>query len=217
MLFDDWFEAPDAGQRVALGPQSCVLRGHALPQAAALLAALDAVQRAAPPRRMQTPGGHTMSVALSNCGTLGWTSGPAGYRYTREDPATGRPWPAIPPVLLDLARAAAAEAGFPGFVPDACLVNDYAPGARMSLHQDRNECDLAHPIVSVSLGIPAVFLFGGMRRTDPALRIPLFHGDVAVWGGTDRLRYHGVLPVAQAEHPVVGRRRLNITFRRAGR
>jgi len=216
MLFTDWFESPQAGLREPLGPQACVLRGYARDRVPELLAALRALQETAPARRMQTPGGHTMSVALTNCGALGWTTSPQGYRYTTHDPATGAPWPAMPAAFLRLARDAAAEAGFPGFEPDACLVNRYEPGARMSLHQDRNEHNTAHPIVSVSLGIPAVFLFGGLRRTDPTRRVPLFHGDVAVWGGVDRMRYHGVLAVREAEHPELGRLRINFTFRKAG-
>lgn len=216
MLFTDWFESPQAGLRELLGPQACVLRGYALDRVPQLLAALRALQGAAPARRMQTPGGHTMSVALTNCGALGWTTSPEGYRYATHDPATGEPWPAMPEAFLRLARDAAAEAGFPGFEPDACLVNRYEPGARMSLHQDRNEHSTAHPIVSVSLGIPAVFLFGGLRRADPAQRVALFHGDVAVWGGVDRMRYHGVLPVREAVHPELGRLRINLTFRKAG-
>jgi len=216
MLFPDWFDSPQPGRRDTLGPQACVLRGHALPQAAQLLAALRELQAQAPARRMQTPGGHTMSVALSNCGALGWTTSANGYRYTAHDPATGLPWPAMPEPFLRLAQSAAAQAGFADFVPDACLINHYAPGARMSLHQDRNERSTAHPIVSVSLGIPAIFLFGGLRRADPARRVPLFHGDVAVWGGVDRMRYHGILPVREAGHPELGRLRINFTFRKAG-
>lgn len=157
-----------------------------------------------------------MSAALTNCGELGWTTDERGYRYTHRDPLTGRPWPALPDIFLDLARRAARAAGFPDFNPDACLINRYAPGARMSLHQDKNERDFRFPIVSVSLGIPAVFLFGGLRRNDPVQRVPLWHGDVAVWGGADRLRYHGVAPLRDATHARLGPERINLTFRRAG-
>lgn len=208
--------APAPGTQERLGPQSLVLRGMALPFVAELLPALRAVEAAAPFRHMVTPGGFTMSVALTNCGRLGWTSDRRGYRYTEADPLDGRPWPAMPDAFLHLARAAAALAGFEGFAPDACLVNRYLPGARLTLHQDRNERDFSAPIVSVSLGIPAVFLFGGHERADRAARVPLFHGDVVVWGGVDRLRYHGVMPLKAAEHPLLGAQRINFTFRKAG-
>ena len=216
MLFDDWFDSPQPGHREPLGPQACVLRGHALRDVPRLLPALQDIQRAAPAKQLVTPGGRIMSIAMSNCGTLGWTSSREGYRYTARDPATGEPWPPMPDVFLELARSAAAEAGHPDFAPDACLVNRYAPGMRLSLHQDRDEHDLGHPIVSVSLGIPAVFLFGGFKREDATQKVPLFHGDVVVWGGVDRLRFHGVQPVKEAEHPALGRLRINLTFRRAG-
>lgn len=204
------------GGRVVLGPQSLVLRGFALPMMDALLAGVDAVAAQAPFRHMETPGGYTMSVALTNCGQLGWTSDARGYRYTRTDPLSGQPWPAMPPAFMLLAQAAAAEAGFAGFEPDACLVNRYEPGSRLSLHQDRNERDYGAPIVSVSLGMPAMFLFGGEQRADKASRTPLFHGDVVVWGGVDRLRYHGIVPIKDLPHPRLGSQRINFTIRRAG-
>lgn len=156
-----------------------------------------------------------MSVAMTNCGPLGWVSDRHGYRYQPLDPDSGQPWPAMPPVFCQLAQDAAAAAGYPGFAPDACLINRYAPGARLSLHQDRDEADYAHPIVSVSLGIAAVFLWGGVRRADKARRIALWHGDVVVWGGPARLRFHGVLPLAEAQHPSTGGQRINLTFRKA--
>jgi len=210
--------APDdiAPVRVALGPRAVVLGGLALPHVDALLPALDGVLAEAPLRHMETPGGFRMSVALSNCGALGWTSDRHGYRYTRRDPQTGRPWPALPAAFLRLAQAGAEAAGFAGFRPDACLINRYLPGARMSLHQDKNERDYDAPIVSVSLGMPAIFLFGGLRRADKAARLELHHGDVAVWGGPDRLRYHGVMPLAEVPHPALGSQRINFTFRKAG-
>src|SRR5690606_8287520 len=176
----------------------------------------EATTAAAPWRHMQTPGGFTMSVALTNCGALGWTSDRRGYRYTRVDPDSGEPWPPMPPVLARLASEAAAAAGFPDFAPDACLVNRYTPGARLSLHQDRNERDFGAPIVSVSLGMSATFLFGGPARADKPARVPLVHGDVVVWGGVDRLRHHGVLPLKDGEHPLLGAQRINLTFRKAG-
>lgn len=165
---------------------------------------------------MVTPGGFTMSVALTNCGAFGWTTDRRGYRYTRADPLTGNPWPAMPPALMGLAGVAAEAAGFPGFEPDACLVNRYTPGARLTLHQDKNEKDFAAPIVSVSLGMTATFLFGGLKRADRTRRIALDHGDIVVWGGEDRLRFHGVLPLKGAAHALLGHERLNLTFRKAG-
>ncbi|MBO1013148.1 DNA oxidative demethylase AlkB [Achromobacter sp. SD115] len=213
-LFGD--DGAAQGGRVALGPQAVVLRGFALPVMEALLAGVDAVAAQAPFRHMDTPGGYTMSVALTNCGQLGWTSDARGYRYARIDPLSGQPWPAMPEAFLRLAQAAAAEAGFPGFEPDACLVNRYEPGSRLSLHQDKNERDYGAPIVSVSLGMPAMFLFGGDQRTDKASRTPLFHGDVVVWGGVDRLRYHGIMPIKELPHPRLGSQRINFTIRRAG-
>ncbi|HJV92127.1 MAG TPA: DNA oxidative demethylase AlkB [Azonexus sp.] len=198
-----------------LGPGTVLLRGFALANDAAIWAAIDRVVAAAPFRRMTTPGGFVMSVAMSNCGPLGWVTDASGYRYSATDPANGRPWPPLPALFLDLAGNAAAAAGFADFVPDACLINRYAVGARMSLHQDRDERDLSQPIVSVSLGLPAIFLFGGLKRADPAQRIALTHGDVVVWGGPDRLRYHGVLAVKAGAHPLVGDCRLNLTFRKA--
>lgn len=215
----DLFDAEEVpvATRERIGERAVVLRGLALPYVPELLPALEAIERTAPFRHMTTPGGLHMSVALTNCGALGWTSDAHGYRYTGRDPQTGQPWPAMPAPFLRLARAAAAEAGFERFRPDACLVNRYLPGTRLSLHQDRDEHDFAAPIVSVSLGIPAVFLFGGHVRADRAARIPLHHGDVVVWGGPDRLRYHGVLPVKEARHPLLGRQRINFTFRKAGR
>lgn len=216
MNLDLFSPAEIAPSNVTLGSQAIVLRGFALSDVDAILAELPAIFAAAPLRHMVTPGGFRMSVALTNCGDLGWTSDARGYRYARQNPQTGRPWPALPASFLQLARTAAEAAGFPGFEPDACLINRYEPGARMSLHQDKNERDFSAPIVSVSLGLPAVFLFGGRQRSDRAQRVPLHHGDVAVWGGPDRLRYHGVAPLKDGRHPILGAMRINLTFRRAG-
>jgi DNA oxidative demethylase len=199
----------------ALAPGAVVLRGFAVPVDAVLLAGIQDVIEKAPLRHMVTPGGFRMSVATTNCGALGWLSDRAGYRYGERDPASGEPWPAMPGSFLELARDAAGAAGFAAFVPDACLVNRYAPGARLTLHQDRNERDFRQPIVSVSLGIPAVFLFGGLKRRDKPARTPLQHGDVAVWGGPSRLRFHGVMPLKDAQHPSLGAFRFNLTFRKA--
>ena len=197
-------------------PGAVLLRGFALDQAEALIQAAQQVIAAAHLRHPVTPGGRAMSVGMTNCGALGWTSSRTGYRYTSTDPLSGQPWPPIPACFADMAARAAAEAGFEGFAPDACLINRYEPGARMSLHQDRDESDLGAPIVSVSLGLPAVFLFGGLQRSDRPARYGLAHGDVAVWGGAARLAFHGVAPLADGDHPRLGRQRINLTFRRAG-
>ncbi|HEU4815978.1 DNA oxidative demethylase AlkB [Janthinobacterium sp.] len=215
-LFADEDQAPAGLAPLVPGSSASVLlRGFALPYLPELLPALGAIVLAAPLRHMATPGGLRMSVAMSNCGPLGWITDGRGYRYARLDPASGLPWPPMPPVFLRLAREAALAAGYPGFVPDACLVNRYAPGARMALHQDRDECDFTAPIVSVSLGLPATFLFGGAERSDKAARIALLHGDVVVWGGADRLRFHGVAPLKEGEHVLLGAQRINLTFRKA--
>jgi alkylated DNA repair protein (DNA oxidative demethylase) len=197
----DLFDEFDTERQLAEG--AIFLRGFALPAEAELLAAVRAVSAEAPFRHMVTPGGFTMSVAMTNCGAAGWVTDRSGYRYTSDDPESGKPWPALPAVFADLAGKAAAKAGYPDFMPDACLVNRYEPGAKMSLHQDRNERDFAQPIVSVSLGLPA------------ARRIPLDHGDVVVWGGPSRLFFHGVTTLADGSHPLLGRQRINLTFRRA--
>jgi alkylated DNA repair protein (DNA oxidative demethylase) len=213
----DLFEADDGpGALVPLAPGAAVLRGLARRHAQVLVAGVEAVSQVAPFRHLVTPGGFTMSVAMTNCGALGWVSDITGYRYTAQDPLSGQPWPAMPVEFLALARDAATQVGFPDFMPDACLVNRYVPGARLTLHQDMNERGLVAPIVSVSLGIPAVFQFGGLKRSDKAQRIALEHGDVVVWGGPSRMRYHGVLPLKPASHPLTGELRINLTFRQAG-
>jgi alkylated DNA repair protein (DNA oxidative demethylase) len=199
-----------------IGEQSWVLRGFALPQVEQLLTELEAILAAAPLRHMVTPGGFSMSVGTSSCGQLGWITDRSGYRYSSVDPLSGLPWPSMPAVFADLAHEAAKRAGFPSFQADSCLINQYVPGAKMSLHQDKDEKGYAAPIVSLSLGLPAMFLFGGFERSDKTQRIPLLHGDMVVWGGVDRLRYHGVLPIKPGHHPVLGERRINITFRVAG-
>lgn len=216
-MIDDMFARLDGedGRRESLAEGALVLRGFALAEAPAVLAALAGICAAAPFRHLCTPGGLRMSVAMSNCGPLGWVSDAQGYRYTPQDPLSGLPWPAMPALFADLAGRAAAAAGFPAFVPDACLINRYAPGSKMSLHQDKDEADLAAPIVSLSLGLPATFLFGGWQRSDACQRLLLTHGDVLVWGGPARLRYHGVLPVKPGRHDEVGEYRVNLTFRKA--
>ncbi|CDG84277.1 DNA oxidative demethylase AlkB [Janthinobacterium agaricidamnosum] len=214
-LFDFSEEAAPPA-REPLSEAAYVLRAFAAPYAARLMPAIDEIVAAAPLRHMVTPGGFRMSVALTNCGALGWTSDRRGYRYSSTDPASGQPWPAMPALFLELAQAAAAEAGFAAFTPDACLINRYGAGAKMTLHQDKDEHDFNAPIVSVSLGIPAMFLFGGFARSDKTLKVPLFHGDVVVWGGPDRLRYHGILPIKEERHALTGDSRINFTFRKAG-
>ena len=212
----DLFGAPVPGDRLQLGLDAFLLHRYALPFEDALLAALADIETQAPFRYLTTPGGYTMSVALTNCGSLGWTSDHHGYRYHPINPATQQPWPAMPGIFTRLAHDAAAASGFDHFQPDACLINRYLPGARLSLHQDKDERNFNEPIVSVSLGMSATFLFGGHKRRDKAARVALHHGDVVVWGGRDRLRYHGVMPVADQPHPKLGRQRLNFTLRKAG-
>ena len=192
-----------------------LLRGFARPYEADMLAALRGIVAQAPFRRMFTPGGHQMSVAMTNCGNVGWVTDRSGYRYDGIDPESGAPWPAMPAPFRELALRAAEEGGFAGFAPDACLINRYQPGAKMSLHQDKDEQDFAAPIVSVSLGLSAIFMFGGIKRSDKPKRYRLEHGDVVVWGGPSRLYFHGVAPLADGEHAVLGRQRINLTFRRA--
>ena len=202
----------------AIAPGAAILRGFALPFADALMQGVESAIAAAPLRHLVTPGGQTMSVAMSNCGPLGWVSDRRGYRYSATDPISNQPWPAMPDGFLTLATNAAAEAGFAGFKPNACLINQYEPGARMGLHQDRDEGgptgDFGAPIVSVSLGLPAIFLFGGLQRKDRTTRWPLLHGDVVVWGGPSRLAFHGVAPLKEGEHAALGAQRVNLTFRR---
>jgi len=212
----DLFDALNLEPRKeAMAEGATLLRGFALPHEPQLLRDLHAVVERAAFRNMITPGGFTMSVAMTNCGSAGWVTDRSGYRYDTQDPLTGQPWPALPASFLALATSAATEAGYERFVPDACLINRYEPGARLSLHQDRNERNLAHPIVSVSLGLPATFQFGGLERSDPVKKYALRHGDVAVWGGPSRLFYHGVPELKDGQHDALGRMRINLTFRGA--
>jgi alkylated DNA repair protein (DNA oxidative demethylase) len=197
-----------------LGAGALVLRAFARSSAGTLVEALGGAIQRSPFRRMSTPGGYRMSVAMSNCGEAGWVSDVTGYRYDALDPVSGVRWPAMPRPFRELAARAAAEAGFAGFTPDVCLMSRYEPGARLSLHQDKDEQDLEAPIVSVSLGLPAVFLFGGHRRADCPRRVPLVHGDVVVWGGPARLRFHGVLSLKAGSHPMLGACRVNLSFRK---
>jgi len=209
-LFSDLDNNPES-----LGPGTWLFRGYALDVADELLQAIGRVAEQSPFRRMKTPGGRQMSAAMTGCGARNWVTDRQGYRYSELDPETGRPWPTMPPLLTQLAGDAAARAGYPGFEPDVCLVNCYQPGARMGLHQDRDEQDFRWPVVSVSLGLPAVFLWGELRRRGSPARLLLEHGDVLVWGGEDRLRYHGIAPVADGRCEATGHVRYNLTFRRA--
>ncbi|HEX3437791.1 MAG TPA: DNA oxidative demethylase AlkB [Pseudacidobacterium sp.] len=213
-LFDDMSSTEPKKEELASG--AFLLRRFALSDEAAILAALHEVTAKAPFRHMTTPGGYRMSVAMTNCGQLGWITDRSGYRYDSVDPESSKHWPAMPEAFLQLAKNAAAAAGFPNYLPDACLINRYEPGAKLSLHQDKDEQDYNQPIVSVSLGLPAVFLFGGPKRTDKTQRIPLVHGDVVTWGGPARLHYHGVMPLKDGQHAKLGRYRINLTFRKAG-
>jgi alkylated DNA repair protein (DNA oxidative demethylase) len=212
-LFDSVGDALPSREAMADG--AVLLRGFARASQHELLRALDGITAQAPFRHMSTPGGFEMSVAMSNCGDRGWITDRKGYRYGADDPVSGKPWPPMPPAFRTLAEQAAVEGGFAGFAPDACLINRYEPGARMSLHQDRDETDFSAPIVSVSLGLPAIFMFGGLKRSDKPARYRLEHGDVVVWGGPSRLFFHGVAPLADGEHAMLGRKRINLTFRKA--
>lgn len=213
MMQQSLFDAD--GGKEALAPGATVLRGFARNRDLALLAAIEAIAAQAPFRHMMTPGGFEMSVAMTNCGAAGWVTDRSGYRYQARDPQSGAPWPAMPAGFLALADEAATAAGFVTFVPDACLINRYEPGAKLSLHQDKDEAHYRHPIVSVSLGLPATFQFGGPKRADPVRKVTLEHGDVVVWGGPSRLFHHGILTLKSGEHPLTGRRRFNLTLRKA--
>jgi alkylated DNA repair protein (DNA oxidative demethylase) len=211
---DSLWPEPTQSSIESLAEGVILLRAFCRDEAPALLDAVADLATSSPFRQMVVPSGHTMSVAMTNAGDLGWTTDRTGYRYTTLDPTTGRPWPPMSPPLRLLAERAAVAAGFPDFSPNACLINRYAPGARLSLHQDKNEQDYEHPIVSVSLGLGATFLLGTLRRTDTPRRIRIQHGDVLVWGGPARLIFHGVAPIAAGTHPLTDSFRINITFRR---
>lgn len=202
-------------EREAIAPGAVLLHGFALPFVGGIVGALGEITAAAPFRHMTTPWGAAMSVAMTNCGEAGWLSDRSGYRYDRINPETGHPWPAMPGCFRALANGAADQAGYLHFEPDACLINRYVPGTRLTLHQDRDERDFAQPIVSVSLGLPAIFQFGGPQRRDRVRRVPVQHGDVVVWGGVSRLAHHGVAELKDGEHALFGKLRINLTFRRA--
>jgi len=211
-LFDDDTEINP--RRIVLAENAVILRSYAIDLAADLIGSINAIIAQAPLRQMQTPNGYTMSVRTTSCGALGWVSDAQGYRYERIDPNTEQSWPAMPKTFLELANNAAKEAGFNNFTPDSCLINSYEAGAKLSLHQDKNERDFSAPIVSVSLGLPAIFLFGGNVRSERPQRYRLLHGDVVVWGGSSRLAFHGIEPLIDGIHPLTGKRRINLTFRK---
>nr|WP_284732197.1 DNA oxidative demethylase AlkB [Sphingobium nicotianae] len=202
-------------RHVALDPGALLLGGFALDEAPRILAAIACIAARAPLRHLETPGGRRMSVAMTNCGEAGWVSDRSGYRYAAHDPLSGLPWGAMSPLFRDLAVRAALAAGFPGFAPDACLINRYEPGARLTLHQDKDEAFHTAPVVSVSLGVSATFLWGGQARGDKVRRHVLHHGDVVVWGGPARLTFHGIAPLPVDAHPLTGPLRYNLTFRQA--
>jgi DNA oxidative demethylase len=211
-LFDSVLVRPEREQ---IADGAVLLRGFCRPIQHELLTAIDGIIAQSPFRHMMTPGGYQMSVAMTNCGSVGWVTDRSGYRYDCNDPVTEKPWPEMPAIFCELAGQTAAQAGFARFRPEACLINRYEPSARLSLHQDRDEKNFDEPIVSVSLGLPAIFLWGGPRRSDRPQRFRLEHGDVVVWGGPSRLFFHGVAPLADGEHALLGRRRINLTFRKA--
>ncbi len=210
------FDNADRDGSERIGEGAVLFRARIASQAGEIVETLREITAISPFRHLVTPGGHRMSVSMTSCGELGWMSDRKGYRYTAKDPRTGQPWPAIPKLFSELASDAAAAAGFPDYHPDACLINRYRAGNKLSLHQDKDEEDCGHPVVSFSLGLPATFLWGGFKRSDKPKRLLLEHGDVLVWGGPDRLRYHGVLALADGEHPLLGQQRINLTFRKAG-
>ncbi|MER2511210.1 MAG: DNA oxidative demethylase AlkB [Nitrosomonas ureae] len=199
---------------IPLGDGAIVLGGFACPYETKILSALENVIALAPLRHMTTPAGYRMSVAMTSCGQFGWVAERTGYRYDAHDPESGKPWPSMPEVFMALAQSAAKKAGYNVFRPTACLINRYEPSAKLSLHQDKDELDLTVPIVSVSLGLPAIFLFGGVKRSDSIRKIPLVNGDIVVWGGASRLAYHGILPLRPGSHPLLGNQRINLTFRK---
>ncbi|CNE51748.1 DNA oxidative demethylase AlkB [Yersinia kristensenii] len=217
MTMDLFSQLPNEPWVEELAPGALVLHHFVSEQALSLLAEVTAITTVAPLRHLITPGGYRMSVAMSNCGSVGWISDARGYRYSPIDPLTEMRWPAMPESFMALAISAARQAGFLHFQPNACLINRYEVGAKLSLHQDKDELDLRQPIVSVSLGLPAVFQFGGASREAKCQKVLLSEGDVVVWGGLSRLNYHGVLPVKAGFSPSAGAYRINLTFRCTGR
>ena len=222
-LFEnDLFGSP-VEQQVHIAEGAMLLRQfvqqnkNALLDETTVLADLNCILENSPLRKMTTASGFTMSVAMTNCGKLGWVSGSNGYMYSSIDPETAQPWPAMPPALLEAATRIARQAGYPGFLPDACLINRYLAGAQMGLHQDRDEKDFSQPIVSLSIGLSARFIIGGLDsaagRNAHTQSVVLKHGDAIVFGAAARLMFHGVLSLKPGHHPLVGNSRINLTFR----
>ena len=207
----DLFDTSDDVQILADG--MFLLRRAA--DSSALYRQVEAIAARAPFRHLETPGGGRMSVAMTNCGELGWVSDRRGYRYSATDPLTDAPWPEMPSSWLALAQTAASRCGFDRLEPDVCLINRYVAGSRLGAHQDRDEGDFNHPIVSVSIGLPATFLLYGHSRGGRAERIRLHDGDIVVFGGPSRMVYHGVGVLKDGRHPITGACRINLTFRRA--
>ena len=203
---------PDASA-VEFAPDAVLFRAAVEPIAHELLREIGRVVDVSPLRTVMTPIGKPMSVEMTNCGRVGWVSDRKGYRYETHDPLTGKPWPIMPNPFADLAATMAARAGYDSFAPDACLINRYSAGSKMGLHQDRDEEDFSQPIVSVSLGLPIRFNFGGERRTDRTTKVNLRHGDVVVFGGVARLAFHGVGTLRRGTHELTGVYRYNLTFR----
>lgn len=203
------------GMVTQLADQAWHLEGYAIEQDHNIRTLLRAILKQSPFRQMKTPGGQLMSVKMTSCGDVGWVSDHLGYRYQAVDPMSNLSWPTMPEAFKTLAKNAASAVGFEHFEPDSCLINLYQAGTRLSLHQDKDELDFTQPIVSVSLGLPATFLFAGLQRSSPQTRVVLHHGDVVVWGGDSRLAYHGVLPLESGEHDLFAQCRVNLTFRKA--
>ena len=198
---------------VEIAPGAVLFRAAAEGSAEALLREIENVIAVSPLRRVTTPMGKSMSVEMTNCGRAGWISDRSGYRYEALDPLSGKPWSPMSGMFSELATRMALLAGYQHFVPDVCLINRYSVGSKMGLHQDRDEQDFSQPIVSVSLGLPITFKFGGLRRTDATRSVVLHHGDVVVFGGEARLAYHGVGTLRRGSHPLTGAYRFNLTFR----
>lgn len=199
-----------------ISDQSYLIKGAVIEKADELITEINSITRSSPLRQMQTRRGHYLGAKMTNCGDLGWIGDDKGYRYSSLDPLTNQPWPRMPTMFKTLAREMASSVGFEDFEPDVCLINQYMPKVGMGLHQDKDEQDLSQPIVSLSLGVPAIFLFGGYQRSDSVSYHLLEHGDVVIWGGIDRLRFHGIQPLKLGHHRLTGQMRYNLTFRDTG-
>ncbi len=200
---------------IQISPDAVLFKAALKPVASSLLEEIRTISGANPFRQRKTPGGQLMSAAMTNCGAWGWVTDADGYRYSDIEPETGRTWLPIPAVWIQWVNLFCQRAGLGTFNPDACLINRYAPGAGMGLHQDKDEKDLAIPIVSFSLGAPVLFRWGGLNRQEPVSEFLLEHGDVLVWGGADRMRFHGVKKLRRYQHPLTGHYRYNLTFRQS--